>query len=85
MDYKLTKDWDRDLYCGIKLKWDYNAHTLDILMPGYTIKQLQKYKHDMPTLPQHCPYTPPPQLQMYGTDAQRLIPPTRLPHFPKMK
>ncbi len=21
-DYKLTKDWDGNLYCGIKLKWD---------------------------------------------------------------
>jgi hypothetical protein len=33
-DHKLTKDWDGDFYCGIKLKWDYNAHKLDILMPG---------------------------------------------------
>ena len=24
-DYKLTEDWDSDLYCDIKLKWDYNA------------------------------------------------------------
>ncbi len=23
--YELTKDWDGNLYCGIKLKWDYNA------------------------------------------------------------
>ncbi len=21
--YKLTKDWDGDLYCGIKLMWNY--------------------------------------------------------------
>jgi hypothetical protein len=26
-DYELTKDWDSDLYCRIKLKWDYNART----------------------------------------------------------
>ncbi len=43
--YKLTKDWDGDLYCGICLKWDYKACTLDISMPGYIPKQLQKYKH----------------------------------------
>ncbi len=39
-DYELTKDWDGNLYCGIKLKWDYNARTLVISMPGYIIKQL---------------------------------------------
>jgi hypothetical protein len=33
--YKLTKDWAGDLYCGISLKWDYAARTLDISMPGY--------------------------------------------------
>ncbi len=41
-DYELTKDWDGNLYWGIKLKWDYNTCTLDISMPGYIIKQLQK-------------------------------------------
>jgi hypothetical protein len=25
------------LYCGIKLNWNYNARTLDILMSGYII------------------------------------------------
>ncbi len=32
--YELTKDWTGDLYCGIKLNWDYNATTFDISMPG---------------------------------------------------
>jgi hypothetical protein len=62
--YKLTKDWDRSLYCGIKLNWNYNNPMLDILMPGYIIKQLQKCKHTMPAKPQHCPYTPQPR--QYG-------------------
>ncbi len=43
--YELTKDWDGDLYCGICLKWDYDARTLNISMLGYIIKQLQKYEH----------------------------------------
>jgi hypothetical protein len=68
-DYELTEDWDSNLYCGIKLKWDYDARTLDILMPGYIIKQLQKYKHASPPRPQHCPYLP--ELKGYGNDAQR--------------
>ena len=33
--YELIEDWDSDLYCGICLKWDYAARTLDISMPGY--------------------------------------------------
>ncbi len=33
--YELTEHWTGDLYCVIKLNWDYNARTLDILMPGY--------------------------------------------------
>jgi hypothetical protein len=32
--YELTKDWTGDLYCGVKLDWDYDVQTLDILMPG---------------------------------------------------
>jgi hypothetical protein len=59
--YDLTQDWNGDLYCGIKLKWNYEELTLDISMQGYIIKQLQKYKHDTPTKPQHCPYSPQPK------------------------
>jgi hypothetical protein len=33
--YELVEDWKGDLYCGIKLNWDYQARTLDISMPGY--------------------------------------------------
>jgi hypothetical protein len=40
--YKLTKDWAGDLYCGISLRWDYAAWTLNISMPGYIEKQLLK-------------------------------------------
>ncbi len=80
-DYELTEDWDGDLYCGIKLKWDYNARTLDISMPGYIIKQLQKYKHASPPQPQHCPYSPEPK--RYGNNAQRPLPKDTFPPLSK--
>ena len=80
-DNELTEDWDGDLYCGIKLKWDYDARTLDISMPGYIIKQLQKYKHASPTRPQHCPYTPEPK--RYGSNAQRPLPKDTSPPLSK--
>jgi hypothetical protein len=37
---KLTEDWTGELYCSIKLQWDYDKHTLNISMLGYVIKQL---------------------------------------------
>jgi hypothetical protein len=67
--YELTEDWDGNLYCGIHVKWDYNARTLDISMPGYILKQLQKYRHASPPRPQHCPYTPQPK--QFSSKAQR--------------
>jgi hypothetical protein len=65
--YGITEDWAGDLYCGIRLQWD-RARTLDISMPGYIHKLLQKYKHRMPPRPQHCPYSPSPK--QYGAQAQ---------------
>ena len=65
--YELTKDWSGDLYCGIKLHWDYNAGTVNISMLGYIKKLFQKYKHKMPNKLQHCPYKPAPK--QYGAEA----------------
>ena len=36
--YKLTEDWTGNLYCSIKLDWDYGGRTVDISMPGYIAK-----------------------------------------------
>ena len=47
--YEVTEDWSSDLYCGIKLNWDYTARTVNISMSGYIKKVIQKYKHTMPT------------------------------------
>jgi hypothetical protein len=69
--YKLTKDWAGDLYCGISLKWDYGAWTLNISMPGYIKKQLLKYEHITQRV-QHCPYAPGPK--RYGINAQSPLP-----------
>jgi hypothetical protein len=34
-DYEaITTDWDGKLFCGIHLDWDYQAHTVDLSMPG---------------------------------------------------
>jgi hypothetical protein len=41
-------------------------------MPGYIIKQLQKYKHAIPAKLQHYPYTP--QSRQCGSKVQQLLP-----------
>ena len=70
--YEVTEDWTGNLYCGITHKWNYDKRWLDILMLGYIKKLLLKYKHRMPTKPQHCLYAPAPK--QYGAKAQEPLP-----------
>jgi hypothetical protein len=53
--YELTTDWTATVYSGMTLKWDYNARTCDISMPGYVSNILSKFQHDAPKHPQHIP------------------------------
>jgi hypothetical protein len=82
-DYEFTKDWTGNLYCSVQLVWDYNAQSLDISMPGYIKKVLQKYKHPVPSDPQHCPYSPSPK--KYGVKAQDPLPVDIFPLMPPDK
>jgi hypothetical protein len=70
--YEVMEDWSGDLYCGIKLDWNYDACTLDILMPGYIKKLLLKCKHCMSNQSQHCLYLPSPK--QYDAQAQTPLP-----------
>ncbi|KAL7483265.1 hypothetical protein ACHAW6_008916 [Cyclotella cf. meneghiniana] len=54
--YEITINKEGSLYCGITLKWNYKNRTLDISMPGYVEKQLQKYNYPKPMKLQHCPW-----------------------------
>jgi hypothetical protein len=71
--YKMTTDWKGELYVGISLHWDYNNRTVDLSMPGYVAKALQRFEINPPTRPQHSPseWTEP----IYGKHVQ-LAPPT---------
>jgi len=57
--YKLVVDEKGALYCGIKLDWDYEKRTLDIGMPGYVKKILQRFQHAVPSRQQYSPYCAP--------------------------
>ena len=54
--YKVTTDWKGELYCGITLKWDYDAHTVNLSVPGYVEAQLHKYHNQKPLQTEHSPY-----------------------------
>lgn len=70
--YSVSEDWTGALYAGIQLDWNYDDRTLRISMPKYIPKLLQRYAHDVPTKPQHCPHRAPPRT--YGKDAQLPVP-----------
>ena len=71
-DYEIETDWNGELYCGITLKWNYDEKYVDTKMPGYTMKQIKKYKHKLKKQ-QHTPLQPQPR--KYGKAAQEPTPP----------
>ena len=58
--YDVEVDLSRSLYCGITLDWQYRDKYVDISMPNYVQKQLEKYKWNKPKRAQHCPFEPNP-------------------------
>ncbi len=52
---KLMKTWKVTYTVSITLKWNYAKHYVDLAMAKYVMKQLTKYGHVAPLIPQHCP------------------------------
>ena len=75
----VSTDWDGALYCSITLEWNYNERWLDISMPGYIKKVLQKCLHESPTKPQHSPYIV--AQKKYGKDAHNPLLPMNPPPY----
>jgi hypothetical protein len=53
---EVTIDWTGSLYIGITLQWDYDAKTVDISMPGYIEKAVQRFNHTSSQRKQDSPY-----------------------------
>lgn len=68
LHYKMTTDWDATKYCGITLEWDYNKRTVDLSMPGYIDRALQRFAHTKPRRPEHSPHAW--QKPQYGARVQ---------------
>ena len=64
-------DTKGSLYCGISLTWNYKDRYVDIAMPTYVQKQLDRYQWTKPKRAQHCPYEPNPV--RYGKKSDEII------------
>eukprot|EP00804_Cyclotella_cryptica_P009712 CCRYP_011255-RA/>CCRYP_011255-RA protein AED:0.38 eAED:0.38 QI:0/-1/0/1/-1/1/1/0/318 len=66
--YKCSMDWKGELFCGVKLNWDYKNRTVRLSMPDYVRSALHKFAHPKPARPQHSPYKAAPIT--YGSTTQ---------------
>jgi hypothetical protein len=66
--YIVTTDWTGSLYLAMTMAWDYTHHTVDISMPGYVAKALDRFQHHAIGNPQHSPHAW--QKPQYGTQPQ---------------
>lgn len=55
LKYKISEDRSGSKYCGMKIDWDYQNGTVDISMPGYVERALQRFQHDYKGPPEHAP------------------------------
>jgi hypothetical protein len=61
----------------MQLTWDYNQHTVDLSMPQYVQKALQRFGHMAPPKPQHAPYAA--KDIQYGSKSQQTEAPNLSP------
>jgi hypothetical protein len=54
--YRVSEDWAGERYIGLTLKWDYIKRTVDLSMPGYVERALQRFEHPAPRQPEHTPH-----------------------------
>ena len=54
--YEITVDTEGKNFCGMTLDWNYQQSYVDISMPEYVQKALDKLQHTPSTTPQHAPH-----------------------------
>jgi hypothetical protein len=52
----VTTDWTGSLYLTMTIDWDYHNHTVDISMPGYFTKALDRFQHNACGRAPHYPH-----------------------------
>jgi hypothetical protein len=75
--YFVTTDWTGSLYLAMTIDWDYRNHTVDISMPGYVTKALDRFQHNACGRAQHPPTLGPnPNMAPTPSSRPHLTPPT---------
>ena len=79
--YEISTDPSGTNYIGLTIAWQYDKEYVDISMPDYIRKALQKFLHTPPSRRQHAPHkwTEP----AYGQKIQYALPPCSLPILDK--
>jgi hypothetical protein len=54
--YKITIDRTGSQYCGLQLDWNYDRGYVDVSMPGYIRKALERLQHKSTAYPQFSPH-----------------------------
>ncbi len=79
--YECSMDWKGELFCGVKLTWDYKNRKVSLSMPKYARNALIKFGHARTNKEQHSPYQAAPitygskqQQQLKADDSPRLSP-----------
>jgi hypothetical protein len=54
--YVVTTDWTASLYLAMTIDWDYHNHTVDISIPGYVTRALDRFQHNACGRAQHSPH-----------------------------
>ena len=54
--YKISEDWDRKLYCGLNLEWDYYNLEVLVSIPKYVTKALHEFQYPTPKRAQYSPH-----------------------------
>ena len=75
--YSVSEDWTGAKYCGLTLDWDYTNRTVDVSIPGYIERALQRFQHPPPTRPEHAPHAW--QKPVYGAMTQYAPDPDNAP------
>jgi hypothetical protein len=70
--YTVTADWTGSLYLAMTLNWDYIHYTVDISMPCYVAKALDRFQHIPTRRDKHSPHAW--SKSVYGTHPQLTSP-----------
>jgi hypothetical protein len=79
--YSLSIDWSGNNFCGLTLDWFYKDGYVDVSMPNYIAKVLDKFNHPPPSKPQCSPYLTPPFNPLRAGQRQYASAPDPSPHL----